>query len=216
MMAKRHGGARTGAGRKVQGEGKPEMFSTRISAETRAALEATAAEQGRSLAAVAEDILTAGLKARTESDDPAMRQFLFLVRKIGSYTAGHSIFSDPFKYEAFRLAVVKLLELLKPEGEPVSPLKDLDPSVPIDPFAEQMWRSPESRADTVIAAIRLRLGIGVERGDADKPEDSADFAAIAQDMQKRGVPEWNWPQSPDKDETADFAEAARTLNINGK
>jgi hypothetical protein len=71
-----------GGGRKPQGRitGKSAAFTTRITPETRKALE-DACGPGKSLSQVAEEMLRAGLMARERADDPA-RAICYLIAEL--------------------------------------------------------------------------------------------------------------------------------------
>jgi hypothetical protein len=182
-----HGGARAGAGRK-SGSEKTANFSTRIPIEVREALDAEARRQGRSLAAVAQEMLERGLevKQKGERTDAHMRGFLFLIERIGAMVGhGHGCLTNPFKHKSFRIAVDRLFEWTKPDGEFVSPLKDADPALVTDQF-RKMWSSPESRAEVVMDGLWVLLQTVSEQESNDLGLDSLRhlFANAARDVVK--------------------------------
>lgn len=136
---------RAGGGRKPQGpiSNKTETFSTRISPALRKALEREARETGHSISQVAESLLRIGLstKAKARSDRP-LRALLFLIEQLADRASGSRIFrnlaktdaeralaakrgsrwrNDRFRYEAFKVAVVKLLDLVAINRPMISP-----------------------------------------------------------------------------------------------
>src|SRR5712672_858377 len=73
-MKKTHGGGRPGSGRKPKKAGaapapgsKSSNFSTRITPQTRASIEAEAKETGKSVSQMAEILIRRGLDARREA-----------------------------------------------------------------------------------------------------------------------------------------------------
>jgi hypothetical protein len=144
---------RPGGGRKPGGifRGKTEWFSTRITPETREALEREATTSGQPISQVAERLLVLGLEAKRWRDHyKPLRALCFVIERTalaassGRYLdptdpiwkrdrwhamAAEDFFNDwrtdPFRYRAFRLAVASLLSALEPKGEIRSPY-DLD------------------------------------------------------------------------------------------
>lgn len=138
-----------GGGRKPVGPGKLSTFSTRISAETRGALEAEAATSGKSISEVAARLLQLGLELRREkeSDDPTralghlIRGAAYLNRSADATGRLCEWNTDPSMFEAFRLTLNKLLERLRPSGE-------IDTSLD-----GPLLGSPEQRAEQVFRQI---------------------------------------------------------------
>jgi hypothetical protein len=140
---------RPGGGRKPI-YSKVSNFSTRITAETRGALEAKAAEIGKSVSVAAELLLQLGIKVDRDRklDDP--------VRALGFLISGIALFcrsttkdgrdcdwrTDPSAFEAFRLALATVLERLRPPGK-------IDTSVE----GPLVGRSPEQHAEAVSRLI---------------------------------------------------------------
>ena len=124
-----------GAGRKPKGpiQGKSAAFSTRITAETRGALEAEAAHSGQSVSQVAERLLKIGLEATRERDaDDPMRALCYLMEGV----AQGCVFireddklcdwrNDPYTFDAFRAAVNMLFDRRRPAGDFITP-KEFD------------------------------------------------------------------------------------------
>jgi hypothetical protein len=119
---------RPGGGRKPAGpiKGKTSNFSTRITARTRAALDAEVkASGGKSLSQVAERLLELGLAARRDRErDSATRGLLFVIGKIAdecmlAAPSGKRFEwkTDPFICDALRVAVSLLIEHLRPPTE---------------------------------------------------------------------------------------------------
>jgi hypothetical protein len=131
--------------------GKTSTFSTRITAETRGALEAEAAEARprQSISQAAERLLRLGLevKRNRELDDP-VRALGYVIRTIAEFCKSTTKDgrdcdwrNDPAVFEAFRFALGTFLERLRPPGK-------------IDTSAEGplVGRSPEQHGE---AAFRL-------------------------------------------------------------
>jgi hypothetical protein len=140
------GGSRQGAGRpSTGGVGKTSYFATRITQKTRKLLEQEAAHQGRSKATIAEKALQIGLDELAARRRPEPLRALFfclewLAHAIPAYRRhDYSVLSNPYMFAAFRAAVIKFLDALKPQGEIVRPeterfgLFDVIPLFPDDP-----------------------------------------------------------------------------------
>jgi hypothetical protein len=123
------GGSRQGAGRpSTGGVGKTSYFATRITQKTRELLEQEAAHQGRSKATIAEKALQIGLDELAARRRPEPIRALFFCLEwlahaipVNRRDDNYSILSNPYMFAAFRAAVVKLLDALKPQGEIVNP-----------------------------------------------------------------------------------------------
>jgi hypothetical protein len=121
------GGSRQGAGRpSTGGVGKTSYFATRITQETRELLEQEAAHQGRSKATIAEKALQIGLDELAARRRPEPLRALFfclewLAHAIPAYRRHDKVLSNPYMFAAFRAAVIKFLDALKPQGEIVRP-----------------------------------------------------------------------------------------------
>jgi hypothetical protein len=181
---------------------KSENFSTRISPETRQALEREAADSGRSISQVAERLLNSAIQEkRRRQAQPSMRAISFLIEQVALRLVEQNVvcinFADhdpnvlesadgremlkavaegdvgleawrtnPFLYQAFKLAVASLLSLFDPKGELRSPIPiDLVSKVSAvknDPglleHMTRIWSSPENLAAHVVTYIRLGLG----------------------------------------------------------
>ena len=155
---------RPGGGRKPQGDirGKSKTFSTRITGETREALETEADVSGRSISQVAESLLVLGLNTKREIErDAAMRALCFVIAELAHHVVGVHIFGKDgkeqpaaswrttrFFFRAFKIAVGKVLDALEPAGE----IETVDYSAINLPGAEDLarewkstFKSPEAR-----------------------------------------------------------------------
>lgn len=148
---------RPGGGRKPKGEisGKSAVFSTRITPETRAALEAAARKNGRSLSQEIERRLRFGLV--DSRDEPKELQALLhaishIAKRIAGLESG-SWRADAFRAKAFRIAVDRLLEKLSPDGPITTPanLKAFYDSIPGE--HSKMISTPEAFADAVMLSL---------------------------------------------------------------
>jgi hypothetical protein len=134
-MAKRV--RRPGGGRKPKGpiRNKLETFSTRITAQTRQALDREAKETGQSVSQVAERLLWTGLEARSRGRSmQPIRALSFLFERLALAACGANNYRmrgfleyrvnhwrvDPFAFGAFKVAARMLLDYLEPEGPPIS------------------------------------------------------------------------------------------------
>lgn len=138
---------KAGGGRKPKGPiaNKAATFSTRITPQTRDAIDRVASETGLSVSQAAERLIQIGLDARRRRGaDRPLRALLFLIETLALSIAGgrwmdQNAYNDEshkeaiaalrdewrtnkFNYRAFKLAVFSLLEALEPKGEIVSPL----------------------------------------------------------------------------------------------
>ena len=138
---------RPGGGRKPQGpiHSKSEVFATRITAGIRLAIEREAQQSGQSISQVAERLLILGLEAkRRKQQHRSLRAFCYLVERLGEQIGSsrsidliHQIQpipqkapaalqdewrTNPFRYEAFSVAVRSLLESLRPKRRNRAPL----------------------------------------------------------------------------------------------
>lgn len=143
---------RPGGGRKPQGSirGKTATFSTRVTAETRRALEREAAATGQSISQAAERLMqeAIGARRRRRGNNP-MRALLFLIEQLAlgvgggqwldlndpafTATAEQKVSAErsvnawrhvPFKFRAFEIAVAKLLNAMRPKGAVRPPLSE--------------------------------------------------------------------------------------------
>ena len=122
------GGHREGAGRPAIDKGKTANFATRITQKTRELLEEEAAHQGRSKATIAEKALQIGLDELAARRRPEPLRALFFCLEWLAHAIpenrrddNYSVLSNPYMFAAFRAAVTKLLDALKPQGEIVRP-----------------------------------------------------------------------------------------------
>jgi hypothetical protein len=165
-----------GAGRKPAGpiSGKLSNFSTRITNETRSALESEAAATGQSISQVAERLIRAGLTASRDRN-PAMRALCFLITQLAGHIVGPKLMevegskseiplfnwrSSPFFFRAFKIAVGQLLDALEPRG-PIRPCDFTTNAAELDPSMErylESFKTPEARAeysvDYILTAFR--------------------------------------------------------------
>jgi hypothetical protein len=165
-----------GAGRKPAGpiSGKLSNFSTRITNETRSALESEASATGQSISQVAERLIRAGLTSSRDRN-PAMRALCFLIAQLADHIVGPKLMelegskseipiynwrSSPFFYRAFKIAVGQLLDALEPRG-PIRPCDITTNEVELDPSTKrylESFKTPEARAeysvDYILTAFR--------------------------------------------------------------
>jgi hypothetical protein len=184
--------ARKGRKPKGQFSGKLANFSTRIQVETRKALEREAKASGQSISQLAERLLVDGLAARRDrKQDRPLRALCFLLGQtahlvVGSqirvttlagvqseFTPEFSWRSDPFFFEAFRVALSIILEAHKPRGEIKAPkiVEDADLANPkLAAAYDRRWletfKSPEARgrwaADYILTSLATVPQMSIE------------------------------------------------------
>ena len=152
---------RAGAGRKPGGpiSGKNSNFSTRITAETRAAIETEAANArtgtGRpyTLSQMAEHLLLLGLATKRDREQTRPTRALShligrLADSCGWVTPTGEVFdwkTDPFVFDAFVAALTMLLRELRPAGESRI-VKYLQTSTEVHEVTREILSSPETLA----------------------------------------------------------------------
>jgi hypothetical protein len=136
-----------GGGRKPQGEfaGKLATFSTRITAETRRALDEAARRSGRSLSQHVEYLLRRALQKPTgEPHDLALAQAVALLAAYVERDAGERWLDDPFTGMALLHAVEAFLLRLTPvaEGPPAVPAAVENAAARMPPAFAAEFRTP--------------------------------------------------------------------------
>jgi hypothetical protein len=131
------GGTRDGAGRPKIEKGKTATFATRITQRTRDLLDAEAERQGNSVAAVAERLLRTALekKAAEETRPHELRRLFNLIETLLVFLSKprhwddqkYDWHSNPYLFEAFRLAIGYLMTVMRPPGQITTP-----PPPPVD------------------------------------------------------------------------------------
>jgi hypothetical protein len=184
---KTHGGSRPGAGRKP-GSRKREKnvnYNARISEETLARLKAEAEKRpDKSVSALAAHLIKHGLDDMSASYDAPTRALCFL---IGDMAGGVSNIGpggiipwrfDPFLYETLKLSIGKLMDLLRPPGEIVTPS---DPRPLLHQAIYGSIESPEARAEWLVSMTMQHL-FGAKPGLLTIPEGfTTEAAKLAQD-----------------------------------
>ena len=162
-----------GGGRKPVGDkAKAANFSTRITPDTRAQLDAVAAATGKSVSQVAERMLQLGLDVASERqiDDPirALAHLLRLLSRHCNYVypdEWREWHSDPFAFDAFARAIQMLLEQIRPAGEIKAPGEMTYPGIPTWPTSQKqaevaaatVWREVTTEAPMSPTEIRERV-----------------------------------------------------------
>jgi hypothetical protein len=153
-----------GGGAKPKGPlaDKTRAFSTRITAETRRALETEAKASGYSLSQVAERMLMVGLREKRERDrDDPVRALCFIVAELSALICnfktenGKPAFdwpSNPFMFQAFKVAIGGFMDSIAPAGDVRSPAED-EP-VLVNSTAWGPHDSPEARAAWAVTVLR--------------------------------------------------------------
>jgi hypothetical protein len=160
-MAKSRRVRKKGPGRPPAGPiaGKVSIFSTRITAQTRGALETEARASGQSISQTAERLIRIGLAQIREQQTVApTRALRFLLGQLAddcSIKPGIKRFEwyeDRFSFDAFRLAVQMFLEPLRPTQSNLETQLN-EGSLP----SPDMWRgilgSPEELARSVVLGL---------------------------------------------------------------
>jgi hypothetical protein len=213
-----------GGGRKPSGsiKGKVEAFSTRITPETRQALEAEAESSGQSISQVAERLLMSALNSKRERErDKPMRALCFVIAELAHQAVGlHSMQADGseramldwrtnrFCFRAFKIAVGKLLDALEPPGEITPPPIEINldqPEAEVPP-GWKAWiasfESPQARGE--YAADRI-VNYSLHTLGQLSPEERDEKRRF---LRGAGVPSW-WR------EFYGMPDAARDLSIPG-
>ena len=137
-MAKTHGGKRPGSGRKPKKAGaaptsgsKSSNFSTRITQETRDAIELAASGTHLSVSAMAQHLLLLGLKSKRDAQlNGPTRAICYLLGELAEIVAPKQLKTeqhpgdwrnDPFLFETLKLSFVKMMDAVRPTGEVISP-----------------------------------------------------------------------------------------------
>jgi hypothetical protein len=149
-----------GAGRPPAGpiSGKLSNFSTRITQETRAALEGVALKSGQSISQVAERMIELGLTTAAERERANPTQALtFLIAQLAEDCAvyfGNTAFrwnTDAFVFDALAYTVQLMLGRLRPLDSALS--QHLREDKDVDELAREMFASPENWAKHVFFAV---------------------------------------------------------------
>ena len=119
-----------GGGRKPAGNihSKVETFSTRITKETRQALENEKKATGHSISQIAEHLLVLGLRTKRELErDNAIRGLALLIDQLAIAIASQRGGKDPrwrldpFLFRSLQQAIIGLMDRLAPKGSPLEP-----------------------------------------------------------------------------------------------
>jgi hypothetical protein len=163
-----------GGGAKPKGPlaDKTKAFSTRITAETRRALETEKKETGHSISQIAERWIMSGLREKRarERTDP-VRALCYVVAELSGLICnmkgedGKPAFdwrTDPFMFRAYQLAIQGFMDTIAPSGDVVSP------AVAHPVLATStLWGphdSPEKRAEWAVTVLTALYQTA--RGDA--------------------------------------------------
>jgi hypothetical protein len=164
-----------GGGRKPSGEfaGLSAPFNVRMPPWLRAQLQAAAKRGGRSMSQELISRLASSFsREREDARDPAMRALCYLIADTASSVSGlvriedgkpvHDWRTNPFMFEAFKLAVGYLLDALRPKGEIRLPFEEL-PMGPLNAFhpeysealrvLAESYATPEARGRIAFATV---------------------------------------------------------------
>ena len=163
-----------GGGRKPAGDihGKSSTLSTRITAETRQALETEAAASNRSISQVAEWLMKSALREKRARERPdPVRALCYVVAELSGLICnmkgkdGKPAFdwrTDPFMFRAYQLAIQGFMDTIAPSGDVVSPAV----AQPVL-ATSTLWGphdSPEKRAEWAVTVLTALYQTA--RGDA--------------------------------------------------
>jgi hypothetical protein len=148
-----------GGGRKPSGDirGKKAWFSTRITNETRQALETEAAASDKSISQVAEALLIEALVIRHEAslNDP-MEALVYIISQLAVVTC-HGLDrdwrTDPFMFQALKLAIGNFMDGIAPAGEIRSPYEEIPGLSTNRPSIWGPFDTPEARASYVATIV---------------------------------------------------------------
>jgi hypothetical protein len=156
-MAKAKKPRKKGAGRPPAGPivGKVSVFSTRITAETRAALKAERDASGQSISQIAEQAITLGLETKQERKQRSpVKALAYLVAHLAdacsvATSAAAKPFEwsdDQFVFDALVRALALLFEQLRPSD---SPLQKYLAQATVHPVQRELLATPETWAKHV-------------------------------------------------------------------
>jgi hypothetical protein len=222
------GGTRDGAGRPKIDKGKTATFATRITQRTRDLLDAEAERQGNSVAAVAEQLLTLALEKKvTEQTRPReVRQLFTLIEALLFYLPKQHHWDDPkydwhsnpYLFEAFRLAIGYLLSAMRPNGEIVPP-----PEEPVPPRSTEsdMKNNPfGTLADWIANELQTKYPESVDEHARDIARSVIGRAKEQMRRQDKGIRTFTITAADDDDWELRsdhlLADAARNLFDRGK
>jgi hypothetical protein len=148
-----------GPGRKPAGplRGKSSNFSTRITQETRQALETEAQGADQSVSQVAEQFLRLGIATKRERERPnAIRALGYIVAELAEVICRgkkDDWRTNPFLFETLGLAIQKFLDVIRPAGE-IQPLaSEQAERSKLNSIVGGPLDSPQARADWAVAAL---------------------------------------------------------------
>ena len=155
-----------GAGRKPRGEfkGKSATLTTRITPETRTAMERAARKSGRSLSQEVERRLNDSVRneRNRRSDVRALAEAIAIVAEKVEKATGKHWLQDAFTGEALRRGIEVLVRHFAPHGARVIPPKVEEAAARVLPEASERDRSPsrvgENEAFKVITIIEFFSG----------------------------------------------------------
>jgi hypothetical protein len=164
------GGKRKGAGRpRFMKTGKASYISIRITQETRDLVEVEARKSRKSLSAIAEDLLRMGLEIKTDRrEEKSERALVFLIKHlmlaIGTGAGGLNWRVNPYTFEAFRAALLHLLDALKPAGEVIKPSlpEGRAPLFPLPDAPQDYGRNITSWLLLTMQSHRYSAGMGAK------------------------------------------------------
>ena len=160
-MAKR-GGRRSKAGRKARGpiSGKRANFSTRISVQTRQAMEAEAAASGWSISQAAEKLLELGIETRRERElNDATKALNYLIGRLADevrLAAPEKIFewnADAFICDALGIAIGLLIQELRRPLKASAIQKLFTGADGVHPLYREVLASPEAWAKHAFLSV---------------------------------------------------------------
>jgi hypothetical protein len=149
--------------------GKSSNFSTRITAETREALESEARARGYSMSQVAEQFLRLGIRTKRERDRPdAMRGLCYVIAELSELVCNLNPEgplpdwrTNPFMHEAFALAIQKFMTEIRPSGDVRSPIED-EPRLANNTIGGP-YDTPQARAEWATMILWHNLHLKPER-----------------------------------------------------
>jgi hypothetical protein len=160
-----------GGGRKPSGDiyGKRAWFSTRITNETRAAIdrEAAASRPRKSVSQIAEALLIEALALRREVslNDP-MQALAYVISQLANVTC-HGLDrdwrTDPFMFQALKLAISNFMDGIAPTGEMKSPIEDIPGFSMNRPSIWGPFDTPEARANYVATIVLSNFRTATQR-----------------------------------------------------
>jgi hypothetical protein len=172
-----------GGGRKRSPNTPTAQLTVRLSVSLRSQLVSSAKKHGWTLTdELSWRLRSSFAREREEKRDPTTRALRYLITRIAEtaycHVHGRPWHRDPFTFKAFKLGVAKLLDIMTPEGEIVSPF---EPGT----IMHDTYETPQDAAEFAVTSIMAQL---VRREPITEEERATILAGY-----KKSILEQVWP-----------------------